>query len=149
IFVLNMGEPVKILDLAKQMIKLSGLQLGEDIEIAFTGLRPGEKLYEELQYGQETLELTENRKVFRFSGRIEPERMVRSFLNDIRILLSSSDGDAIKQKLHEFVPEYVPEFSSPAWKSQVPSESTDVEEAATSKKIVSFGSKTAQSVADY
>ena len=108
IFVLDMGEPIKIYDLAKQMIKLSGLRLGEDIEIVFSGLRPGEKLYEELQHGQETLELTENRKVFRFTGRKAREQEVRAFLKELSPLLRSSDYNALKRKLHSFVPEYVP-----------------------------------------
>ena len=64
IFVLDMGEPVRILDLAKNMIKLAGLKLGEDIEIVFTGLRPGEKLYEELLLEEEGLRTTESSKIF-------------------------------------------------------------------------------------
>ena len=115
IFVLDMGEPMKIYDLAKKMIKLSGLQLGEDIEIAFTGLRPGEKLYEELQHGQETLELTENKKVFRFTGTKAGEDEVRAFLKELSPLLRSSDYNALKRKLHSFVPEYVPDYSAPTW----------------------------------
>lgn len=64
IFVLDMGKPVKILDLATNLIKLSGYKPGEDIEIKFTGLRPGEKMYEELLMGQEGLKKTANRMIF-------------------------------------------------------------------------------------
>ena len=58
IFVLDMGEPARIADLAEKMIQLSGLQVGRDIEVVFTGLRPGEKLHEELFYAQEELRRT-------------------------------------------------------------------------------------------
>ena len=64
IFVLDMGEPVKILDLATNLIKLSGYRVGEDIEIKFTGLRPGEKMYEELLMSEEGLQKTSNKMIF-------------------------------------------------------------------------------------
>ena len=64
VFVFDMGEPVKILDLATKMIRLSGLRPGEDIKIEYSGLRPGEKLYEELLYKKETTIPTKNKKIF-------------------------------------------------------------------------------------
>ena len=64
IFVLDMGNPVKIDDLARKMISLSGLVLGKDINIKYVGLRPGEKLYEELLMSEEGLEKTLNQKIF-------------------------------------------------------------------------------------
>ena len=64
IFVLNMGEPVKIVDLARNLIKLSGYEPDVDIKIEFTGLRPGEKLYEELLMDEEGMQTTENKRIF-------------------------------------------------------------------------------------
>lgn len=115
IFVLDMGEPVKVYDLAKQMIELSGLQLGNDIEIVFTGLRPGEKLYEELQHCEETLELTHNEKVFRFKGSKSKEDEVRKFLADLAPQLKTAEYNTLKRSIQEFVPEYKPDFSAPKW----------------------------------
>ena len=63
IFILDMGEPVKILDLAENLIKLSGLKVGEDIKIEFTGLRPGEKLFEEMLMNEEGMQDTANRMI--------------------------------------------------------------------------------------
>ena len=68
-FILDMGEPVKIIDLAKNMIKLSGLELGKDINIEITGLRPGEKLYEELLLSTANAEKTQNDKIYVEKGK--------------------------------------------------------------------------------
>jgi FlaA1/EpsC-like NDP-sugar epimerase len=65
VFVLDMGKPVKILDLAKRMISLYGYRLGVDMEISFIGLRPGEKLYEELFNEDEVIEKTSHPKIYR------------------------------------------------------------------------------------
>ncbi|HHY79566.1 MAG TPA: polysaccharide biosynthesis protein, partial [Thermoanaerobacter sp.] len=64
IFILDMGDPVKIDDLAKDMIRLSGLEPNQDIEIKYTGLRPGEKLFEELLLSEEGLTATKNNRIF-------------------------------------------------------------------------------------
>jgi FlaA1/EpsC-like NDP-sugar epimerase len=72
VFVLNMGEPVKILDLATDLIRLSGLEVGEDIEIRFTGTRPGEKLYEELFFDSENAVPTGHPKVLRAKNGVLP-----------------------------------------------------------------------------
>lgn len=115
IFVLDMGEPVKVYDLAKQMVELSGLQVGSDIDIVFTGLRPGEKLYEELQHGEETLELTHKEKVFRFRGTKSKESEVRKFLATLAPQLKSAEYNTLKRSIQSFVPEYKPDFSAPVW----------------------------------
>ncbi|EDY84942.1 Polysaccharide biosynthesis protein [Verrucomicrobiia bacterium DG1235] len=146
IFVLDMGEPIKIYDLAKQMIKLSGLRIDEDIEIKFTGLRPGEKLYEELQHEQETLEITENEKVFRFTGRKSNEQEVRNFLKELSPLLRSSDYNALKRKLNSFVPEYVPDYSAPQWAPAHPEVGTAYRKdgvKVVGDKLISFDNRTA------
>ncbi|MBR4942106.1 MAG: polysaccharide biosynthesis protein [Clostridia bacterium] len=106
IFVLDMGEPVKIDDLAKKMISLSGLTLGWDINIRYTGLRPGEKMYEELLMSEEGLSKTANKKIF--IGRaidIDPVEFARQLacLKDL-CELPEPDHDRIRIKLREFVP---------------------------------------------
>ncbi|MGK2856594.1 MAG: polysaccharide biosynthesis protein [Thermoanaerobaculia bacterium] len=86
IFVLDMGEPVKIVDLANEMIRLSGLVPGEDIEIVYTGVRPGEKLYEELGHDHETLVKTRHPKIF--IGDLAP--MAPAALEDAVVTLSEA-----------------------------------------------------------
>ena len=104
IFVLNMGKPVKIVDLAKKMITLAGLKLGEDIDIEFSGLRPGEKLYEELLASDETTLPTANDRV-----RVAKVRGVSSdLLNRIDQLIGCGhDPNCIRNELKSLVPEYI------------------------------------------
>ena len=105
IFVLDMGKPVKILDLATNLIKLSGYKPGEDIEIKFTGLRPGEKMYEELLMDQEGLKKTANRMIFigkpiEFDAEVF-ERQLELLINDAK----KEDKD-IRERIGEIVKTY-------------------------------------------
>ncbi|MBO5166197.1 MAG: polysaccharide biosynthesis protein [Lachnospiraceae bacterium] len=107
IFVLDMGAPVKILDLAKNLIRLSGYKVDEDIKIEFTGLRPGEKLYEELLMDEEGLQNTEN-KLIHIGKPIEfDERQFFKQLDELNKATKSECGD-IKGMIKEIVPTYVP-----------------------------------------
>ena len=106
IFVLDMGEPEKIVDLARDLITLSGLVPGEDIEIKFTGIRPGEKLFEELATDDKHADKTKHPKIF--VGRFrpyEPERVQAGF-NDLHALSDGRDREVIKQAFPRLVPEY-------------------------------------------
>ena len=106
IFILDMGDPVKIDDLAKNLIRLSGYTLGVDMEIKYTGLRPGEKLYEELLMAEEGLQDTEN-KLIHIGKPIEFEK--KDFEKKLEILAYDEDAAAIKALVKEFVPTYKPD----------------------------------------
>ncbi len=105
IFVLDMGEPVKIADLAKNLIRLSGYKLGEDIEIEYTGLRPGEKLYEELLMDEEGLQDTGN-KMIHIGKPIDMDE--EKFMHQLIKLrdAANDDSDAIRAMVKEIVPTY-------------------------------------------
>lgn len=109
IFVLDMGNPVKISDLAAQMIELSGYIPGEDIEIKFTGLRPGEKLYEELKHSGEDHQQTDNPRIFRFvSPPISIDQAEAMRVDLRRAAAEVRDPAQLKQILKKYVPEYTP-----------------------------------------
>lgn len=104
IFVLDMGEPVKIIDLAREMIRLAGMVEGKDIKIVFSGLRPGEKLFEELFSDKEAYELTHHGKIRKALFReLEP-----SFHVDLNGLLSlrSPEPDTVVYMIKDLVPEF-------------------------------------------
>ncbi len=107
IFVLDMGEPVKIYDLAKKVIRLSGYVPDEDIKIEFTGLREGEKLYEELLMSEEGLKSTSHNKIFIGQPIDIDIKTLDKKLSLLNSCLSKSD-DEIKETLKEVVPTYHP-----------------------------------------
>lgn len=109
IFVLDMGQPVKIVDLAKQMIELSGFRVGEDIEIKFTGLKPGEKLYEELQHHTEEYTPTKHPRIMQFKSKVT-DGLDRDVLKQLESNLHRLDSNQLKTVLKKLVPEYTPFF---------------------------------------
>ncbi|MBP6833832.1 MAG: polysaccharide biosynthesis protein, partial [Deltaproteobacteria bacterium] len=108
IFVLDMGEPVKIVDLARDLIRLSGLKPGEDVEIQFTGIRPGEKLFEELATDEEHADKTKHPKIF--VGRFRPcdwdELLVK--MDELKACTDGADDATVRQRFTSLVPEYKP-----------------------------------------
>jgi len=106
IFVFDMGESVKIIDLAKKMIQLSGLQLGKDIEIRVTGLRPGEKLYEELLAKEENTIATHHPKILKANVRDEDVAQIEA-INVLIGLFETQKNDEIVAKIKQIVPEFI------------------------------------------
>ena len=106
IFVFDMGKPVKISDLAENMIRLAGYKPGEEIQIQYTGLRPGEKLYEELLNTKENTLPTKNKKIFLAKVREFPYAEVEKNVEDLIELASKIDLFSTVRKMKEIVPEY-------------------------------------------
>ena len=108
IFLLDMGDPVKIVDLARQMITLSGFRPDEDIDIVFTGIRPGEKLFEELRTKGENLEPTLHSKILIWKHQSVPWERVQEGIILVESLQNSMDRSAIVHAFRSIVPEYEP-----------------------------------------
>ena len=106
IYVLDMGEPVKIVDLARQMIRLAGLKPDKDIAIQFIGLRPGEKLYEELFYGEEAPAPTSCSGVMLSAPRKVSYVEVDNYLRKLLKAAERQEHKALIQSLRHLVPEY-------------------------------------------
>ena len=108
IFVLDMGEPVKIVDLAHRLIRLSGLEPDKDISVLFTGLRPGEKLFEELRLEGEGSKRTPHEKIWVLEGGKQDFEEVQGWLDEISGLVESRNVHGLITKLMAIVPEYWP-----------------------------------------
>lgn len=108
IFVLDMGHPVKIAELARQMIELSGLKVGDDIEIKFTGLKPGEKLYEELQHHDEQHLSTDHARVMRFVPSGDATAASAQAIDQLEPILYTASSNPIKKQIKSIIPEYTP-----------------------------------------
>ncbi|MET0043559.1 MAG: polysaccharide biosynthesis protein, partial [Candidatus Thiodiazotropha sp. 6PLUC3] len=106
IFVLDMGEPIKISYLAEQMIHLSGRTLGSDIEIEYIGLRPGEKLYEELFHEKEQLEKTGHKKVLLAHHRQVDWEWLSQIMREMTEASDSIDSERLRYLLNQLVPEH-------------------------------------------
>jgi FlaA1/EpsC-like NDP-sugar epimerase len=132
IFVLDMGEPVRILDLARNMIRLSGHEPDVDIPIRFVGLRPGEKLFEELSAASDQMRPTCHEKIMIFCGqRLEHDSMQR-WICELRELLAQRNQVEVLLHLQQIVPEYQPsgQWHSALLARQLIVRATQLQEAA-------------------
>ncbi len=108
IFLLDMGEPVKIVDLARDMITLSGMRVGEDIDIVFSGIRPGEKLFEELRTAGEDIAPTVHPKVKIWKHRSVEWDLINMVIDELQTLTNCPDRERIIAAIRRLVPEYDP-----------------------------------------
>jgi FlaA1/EpsC-like NDP-sugar epimerase len=107
VFVFDMGKSVRIVDLARKMIRLSGLTEGEDIRIVFTGLRPGEKLYEELLHNDENTLTTHHPKIMIAKVVCPPHLFMRKITFELKHVLEEGTDDDVVRVLKKHIPEYI------------------------------------------
>jgi FlaA1/EpsC-like NDP-sugar epimerase len=108
IFILDMGKPIKVVELARDLIRLHGLEPDRDIPIEFIGLRPGEKLYEELITEGEGIVPTGHKKIMVLRGTVEDRDRLRQNIEEMSKVSQIGENDAIRKKLQDIVPEYQP-----------------------------------------
>ena len=113
VFLLDMGEPIRIVDIATDLIRLSGLTVGTDIEIRFTGMRPGEKLYEEMFFSAENVLTTDHPKVLRARNGILPEGVMRRIEALVHAAEAEHPDDELRQLLRSLVPDFHPHPTPP------------------------------------
>jgi FlaA1/EpsC-like NDP-sugar epimerase len=108
VFLLDMGEPIRIVDIATDLIRLSGLTVGSDIHIKFTGMRPGEKLYEEMFFSAENVLRTDHPKVLRARNGILPEGVMRRIEALVKAAESEHPDEELRQLLRNLLPDFHP-----------------------------------------
>jgi FlaA1/EpsC-like NDP-sugar epimerase len=111
LFMLDMGEPVRIFDLARDMIRLSGLQEGQDINIEFTGVRPGEKLYEEMFFSHEVAEDTVHPKILRAKSGVEQYCSDEAIEQLVDLARNGADEKGLRLMLRRLVPDFADRLS--------------------------------------
>jgi FlaA1/EpsC-like NDP-sugar epimerase len=116
IFILDMGTPVKIVDMARDLIRLSGFEPDVDIKIEFIGLRPGEKLYEELITADENAQPTQHPKILMLKGVTCDMGQLNGKIQELAALAVTQDAAQIRSKLQEIVPDYMPSDPAMAYK---------------------------------
>src|SRR4029079_15677206 len=113
VFLLDMGEPIRIVDIARDLIRLSGLTVGGDIEIHLRGVRPGEKLYEEMFFSAENVLPTDHPKVLRARNGILPEGIMHRIEALVGAAEAEHPDEELKQLLRSLVPDFHPHPSQP------------------------------------
>ena len=108
VFVLDMGSPIKIVDLAKEMIRLSGYEPDRDIPIVFTGERPGEKFFEDMLTAEEGTQATKNQKIFMAKLSPVAENAVREGLDLLQKAVPAGNREEIVRALQSLIPNYTP-----------------------------------------
>jgi FlaA1/EpsC-like NDP-sugar epimerase len=113
VFLLDMGEPIRIVDIATDLIRLSGLAVGTDIQLHFTGMRPGEKLYEEMFFSAENVIPTDHPKVLRARNGILPEATLQRVEALMRATQTGQSDEELRQLLRSLVPDFHPHPTPP------------------------------------